>query len=119
MVDYENTQEISAYNEAGLQISRLHEMWLMADAYARRGKLKRWKFILDCIYRELYSDIIKRDEKRKWIYRNKKLLLLIANATSYNFLYFHLDERHRFLKSIQDTVGKGGIYKDADDESTE
>ncbi|KKK58987.1 hypothetical protein LCGC14_3038920 [marine sediment metagenome] len=69
----EETKQISRYNEAGMQIMRLHELWLKAELYANRGLLIKWKFILDSIWRELYSDIKRQTNSKDIIKDNDKL----------------------------------------------
>ena len=113
----EYSQEVSKYNEAGLQIMRLHDLWIRAEHYANSGQLIKWKFILDSVWRELYSDVNKRLTNPKEIVdRNKEIKESIARANSKSKLYCCLNVRHEFLKKIQDEAGKGGVYGEADDE---
>ena len=112
----EETRQISRYNEAAMQIMRLHELWLKAELYANRGLLVKWKFILDSVWRELYSDVKRQSESETTIEDNKKLKETISKCKKVSHLYNALDERHEFLKGIQDSVGKGAMYKDVDDD---
>lgn len=115
MEDNNNTsKEVSLYNEAGMQIMRLHNYWVRADRYANGGDLKQWKFILDTIWRELYSDVLRSPNSDGYLKTDKKLKKKLAECKNRNLLYHLLDERHRFLKEIQDSSGKGGIYGDKD-----
>lgn len=109
--------KISDYNEASLQIMRLHELWLRAEHYAKTGHLIQWKFVLDSIYRELYADIKRRDDYQTIINEDLFLKKAIANSKIKFQIYISLNKRHYFLKELQDTVGKGGKYGDADTES--
>lgn len=112
-----DTKQISRYNEAGMQIMRLHELWLKAELYANRGRLKKWKFILDSVWRELYSDVQRQPESKKIIEDNEELKKAISEYKNMSSLYTALDERHQFLKEIQDSVGKGARYMDEDDDA--
>ncbi len=113
----EQGQQVSEYNEASLQILRLHELWLKAEYYSNKSLLIKWKFVLDSIYRELYSDIKKLSDCNKKIKEDIKLREEIAKCKSSSALYHHLDQRHRFLKQIQEEVGKGSKYGDKDTEA--
>jgi len=112
----EDIKQVSRYNEAGMQIMRLHELWLKAELYANKGLLIKWKFILDSIWRELYPDIKKKDDSKKVIKSNIELKKTISECKTMSSLYVALDERHQLLKEIQDSVGKGAMYMDADDD---
>ena len=111
----EQTNQISKYNEAGMQLLRLHDYWVKAEVYANSGKLDQWKFMLDSVWRELYADI-KRKEKESWIGDNNKIKTKIAECKTQSKLYNLLNERHELLKHIQDSVGKGGVYSEAGEE---
>ncbi len=112
----EETKQISRYNEAAMQIMRLNELWLKAELYANRGLLKKWKFILDSIWRELYPDVKRKNDSKKYIDDNNKLKKTISECKTLSSMYISLDERHQFLKEVQDSVGKGAMYKDIDDD---
>ncbi len=113
----EETKQISRYNEAGMQIMRLHELWLKAELYANRGLLIKWKFILDSIWRELYSDIKRQTNSKDIIKDNDKLKKTISECKTIPGMYIALDKRHQFLKEMQDSVGKGGSYMDEDSDA--
>ncbi len=115
--DYEEqSTQISGYNEAVFQIKRLNELWLKAEAYAQRGNFPRWNWILDSIYRELYPDLQKLKGKEKRIELHNFYMKRIRSTISRTELYSFLDKRHMLIKLIQDEVGKGAKYQDADDE---
>ena len=118
-MDYSDRQQVSQYNEAGFQIIRLHNHWIKADLYANNGLFPRWKFILDTIWRELHADVIKNPKAKEWVGKNKSLRMKIASAKSRSIMYESLNERHEFLKDLQDSVGKGSIYGDLDNEDAE
>ena len=110
-------QEISQYNEASLQIMRLHEAWLRAEFFARKGTLVMWKFVLDTIFRELYADIVRKKDCIEVKAKDLIIRKRIADAKTKPDLYNTLNRRHCFLKELQDVVGKGGRYQDIDTES--
>ncbi len=113
----EETKQVSRYNEAGMQIMRLHELWLKAELYANRGLLIKWKFILDSVWRELYSDVKRQNDSEEVIKDNNKLKKNISECKTAPAMYTALDARHQFLKGVQDSVGKGAMYMDADSDA--
>ena len=115
----DNKEEFSKYNEASLQILRLHELWLSAEFYARRSMLNPWKYVLDSIWRELNSDVVKMKKPTNVLNKNDKHMEKIAKSKTKDQKYFVLNNRHIFLKLLQDEVGKGSKYQDADTESFE
>ncbi len=120
MTDYEEkTSQISKYNEAGLQIMRLNELWLRCEFYASHGSLIKWKFKLDSIWRELYADVLRSEKSKNIRIKNAILKKTISECRTSSTLYDSLNERHQFLKEIQDTFGKGGIYIDEDTDDFE
>ncbi len=104
----------SKYNEAGLQIQRLHNLWLKIGEVTRHGKadLKSWQYLLDDVWRELIADVDNQSEREKIIRKNELLKKLISVSKTNEQLYNSLDKRHQFLKVLQDKVGKGGAYQD-------
>ncbi len=113
----DESNQISRYNEAGLQIMRLNDLWLRAELYANRGSLIKWKFILDSVWRELYPDVMRKVDTEKTIKDNDKLKKTISECTTTSSFYIALDRRHQFLKEVQDSVGKGAMYMDANDDA--
>lgn len=120
-VEFED-REVSKFNEANLQIMRLHQLWEKAETRASSGELVKWAWVLDGIWRELYSDVLRLPEE-KLSEENKKLNKLIAIALPRNTiesktfnpyadaLYPLLNKKHQFLKALQDKAGKGGSYE--------
>lgn len=117
--DEDSPRQISSYNEAAFQIKRLNTKWLLAEDCALKGNFKRWCWILDSIYRELYPDLIKLSNSSDLEETNTDFLNKINKAQSREQAYHYLDKRHQFIKVIQDDCGKGSIYKDVDDEDFE
>src|SRR3990167_2634319 len=75
-------KEKSKYNEAGLQISRLHLLWMKIENVTQHGKsnLEAWKFHLDSVWRELVADVQRKDDKENVIKKNDSLKKKIAMA---------------------------------------
>jgi len=109
----------SKYNEAGLQIQRLHNLWLKINEVTRQGNadLISWKYLLDDVWRELIADVQNQSNKKDIIKENNLLKKLISLSSSNQTMYSALDRRHQFLKVLQDKVGKGGAYQDDSSES--
>ena len=130
----EEENQTSAYNEAGLQIQRLHNLWLNAEHYALSRRFGKWKNTLESIERELYSDLLKLKTKDS-IMKELSLLKIqfgkdmkLIGVTAFglrdrrsnpNPALRTLDKIHKILKQIQEGSGKGAIYRDADDEDFE
>lgn len=113
----EEVKETSIYNEASLQIMRLHELWQKAEYYASKGNLEKWRFTLDAVERELHSDVLRADDSKKTQIKYEKILRKITGSKKRNVKYFWIQCLHKFLKQIQDSSGKGGSYGQADTEA--
>jgi len=108
--------ETSRYNQANLILLRLHDCWQRCNRYASKGNLHAWKFELDVIWREISAAIKNRTKKGEdMIEQNRILKEKIAMSKSMSELYNNLDERHNYLKSIEDSAGMGGAYEDSED----
>ena len=111
----EKTPEISKYNEAGLQILRLDEMWKKCERHVENGQLDKWNWKLDSIWRELYPDVFRAFSNKvaqSIIKKNMLLRRLGFFEDNKNKRYDFLSQRHEYLKWLQDNVGKGGTYSD-------
>lgn len=120
----------SAYNEGMLQIQRLHQLWVQANSYSRQGLYTKWRWTLDTIWRELSRDAINSEplkegesfdkiEEIYWFKEYKKLNERIDDALvkkQLHGVYTSLSTLEIFLRSLQDEVGKGGKYKDPDED---
>jgi hypothetical protein len=110
-----SSSEVSEYNDAKLSIARLHNQWIKAEYHASKGDLKNWKFILDSIWRELSPDVLRKfGANSKHQKQNLSSMGKVAKSESRNQLYFNLNQRHEFLRHIQDIIGKAGRYVDED-----
>ncbi len=107
-----DSQQVSKINEAGFQIQRLHNYWLLAENNANQGQLEKWKFRLDTIWRELAADVERGEDTVKRKEQNRELVSNIINSESKATKYQALQERHMFLKMIQDKSGKGALWYD-------
>ncbi len=123
--------ETSAYNEAGLQIQRLHNFWIMAESYTSRTGFRLWHSALNSIERELWSDILKLPVSKEAIakldglkqeyYKGLSTLKRdsmgrLSKDSDISACVRALDKRHKHLKWIQEKSGKGAIYRDTDTE---
>ena len=124
-------EESSKYNEAALQIIRVNNLWVKIENCVNEGELYKWQPLLDSIWREFRADVnhlpntVKEgdtySEKNKVIRMNKtlKLKVLISGSNTRTEWNNALNERHEFLKQLQDKVGKGGIFVDNSDKDYE
>lgn len=115
--------QTSQYNDATLSIMRLHEHWVECEHYSKNGNLTKWKWKLDAIWRELSPDVIRlvksgRPGTEDLIQDNEKFKWKISRCKK-EHQYKYLDQRHQFLRSIQDLAGKGGKYVDQNPEAFE
>ena len=119
---------LSFYNEGYFQIQRLNSLWVQANLRSISGDRKGWRFILDCIWRELSRDLLKDvdfvTEKTVWYedneyYKSYKQFKkgLDENVGNDSVYYALLVEYDVFLRYLQDKVGKGGKYTDPDSDS--
>ncbi len=122
MAEEEKIDESSKYNEAAMQIMRLHNLWVKIEENVNKGNLQEWQYLLDSVWRELRADIdhIKKDGA-KLTKENKllKLKVLVAASKTRTEYYNALNKRHEFLKRLQDKSGKGGIYEDESEKGFE
>lgn len=119
----------SAYNEGMLQIERLHWLWTQANNQSRSGKYLEWRWTLDVVWRELTRDAIKNTDgkltpgnfqeielKNPWFKEYNDIDNKIDNAKNFRETYLSLSRLEIFLRCLQDAVGKGGKYKDTDED---
>jgi hypothetical protein len=119
----EEYEKISEYNQAALQILRLHNAWISCSRHRMEGNLVQYKWDLDNIELELASDIDRLDQKKKEIdkFTNKitKLnsLILFYELNKKNMQYFlKLREKEVLLRIIMERSGKGGKLKFVDED---
>ncbi len=121
MAEEEKIDESSKYNEAAMQIMRLHNLWVKIEEHVNKGNLKEWQYLLDSVWRELRADIDHITNGEDLTKENKllKLKVLVAASKTKTKYYNALNERHEFLKRLQDKSGKGGIYEDESEKGFE
>ncbi len=115
------TDESSKYNEAAMQIMRLHNLWVKIEEHVNKGELQSWQYLLDSVWRELRADIDHIRTGGELTKENKilKLKVLVAASKTNTEYYNALNKRHEFLKRLQDKSGKGGIYEDESEKGFE
>lgn len=93
--------------EKELQILRLHDIWHKLNNAYNEGRLSEVQFLLDNVWIELIGDVQAMKDKTKLIKNNKTLKEKIAkNKRNRSKYYECLNERHLFLKEIEDRAGK-------------
>lgn len=131
----EDVGETSKYNQAALQIQRLHNMWLEANKKRSSGDLEGWQWQLDAIWGELTGDaqrlggtkdFDKREENKYYskyekldgMIRRGILLLRTVEPGGRGWLYLKnrlfdlLREKHDFLRTLEEMSGKGTKLED-------
>jgi len=112
-MSYEEVRsESSKYNEAALQIMRLNNLWVRLEDNFNKGYLEKVKYLLDSVWRELRPDAERQENGELIKKKNTLLRRKIAICKTDNLLYEALSERYEFLKCMQDSCGKGSVYKD-------
>lgn len=109
--------ESSNFNEAGLQIQRLHNSWMRCRQLRLDGNFIGWRWELDVIWSELSTDARRLNptwDSNEWnttVRGLDKLISLSVDVNSGKLLYRYLDAKEKYLKKLQDASGKGGSYK--------
>lgn len=122
-MEIENIEK-SKYNEANLNIQRLHFAWSNCHFHRSKGKYKEWMIELTKVWSELVQDInVERSDtpvKIKVEYYNHLKECAKALKTDNDGIKFvKIAQLHDFLRSIQDKVGKGGVYDDGTGEESD
>lgn len=116
--------QTSEFNDAVFQIERLHNLWNECKFLRQHGRLIAYYHSLDSVEIELYPDAIRLDKesgekKEKWIETiselNKKIKTAYAEKKVSDF-YQKLMNKEKTLRSLQFASGKGGKYKNEDDD---
>ena len=132
----EEDQKISKYNSAFAQLQRIDQLWSDCHKHSRQGNYAAWNNDLDKIYSELTRDYKEgssddKDVTLKHLSFIKKLgeIGAFSNKISgfkdnkdYNIAskyYYVLLEKEIWLGRLQNELGKGTKWEDADDEETE
>lgn len=127
-------QLYSDFNEAKLQIFRLHQLWSDCNQLSQTGQLTRWKWKLDSAWRELSTDARQRDgynsytewikegikDKGSYLSINSQINQLIAESQGEpTALYNALQQKEVFLRCLQEDVGKGAKRSSDEDDDLE
>lgn len=120
-----NEQTISRINEAGNQVLRIGNLWNQANNYAIQGNFPRCNAIMERIWSELSgdatSDQIKEREEIEKKLKALKINLSLSDFTKKqkhlilklrDLQYKALMEKDFFLRNLQNSQGKGTLYKD-------
>lgn len=115
------TNSTSKFNDAVLQIMRLNNMWLNCKHYRTKGNLEAWRWELDGVWTELYSDAIKKEGKdltKNDYYLKINVLdkLINTSKTNRHLLYKYLDLKEKLLRTLQDEAGKGSKYENDEED---
>jgi predicted RNase H-like nuclease (RuvC/YqgF family) len=116
-------EKISEYNQAGLQILRLHNAWTSCSLHRKHGNLLAYKWELEDIEMELSADISRLDEDKRNNFKfgekieelNFRILFheLKKNLLKY---YSTLSTKEKLLRYIMEKSGKGSKLKHADED---
>ena len=106
----------SDFNEAKYQILRLHLLWQSCNTLSQNGQLVKWKWKLDAIWRELAADAKEKNELL--LYEKNKLLnnKIAFNKDEEDKLYLSLQDKEIFLRTLQESVGKGSKKRFTDED---
>ncbi|KKN20290.1 hypothetical protein LCGC14_0937020 [marine sediment metagenome] len=108
--------QISKYNDAGLSISRLHDIWLRCRSYKNRGMFKQWREQLVDAWLELYPDVLRQTDYKDLIKKQQIFMKKVSQSKNPTELYFNLINWQQFLRSLQDLAGKAGVYANENEE---
>jgi len=117
MADIETEQKklISDFNEAKLQILRLHGLWSDCHRLSYSGELKKLNWKLDRVAVELSHDMwdgdgkMKSEQEESFYQRLKSINSKIkTDWDKKNDLYHLLLEKEMILRELQNAAGKGG-----------
>ncbi len=113
-----NSVELSKYNEAQLQIQRLHNLWVDFKGHFRDNDFYHMDKTLENVWIELYPDARKQKGK-SYIEYIERVNVAIRKSKNNDVLLGVLKIKVTFLKFLQDAVGKGAVYEDKSDSDFE
>jgi len=129
MVNDGEERDVSAFNEGMLQIQRLNYLWTQTASLSRSGNLKKWRWTLDAVWRELSRDAIKDasdnfdpeqfdkvSKDNPWFMKQAEIVGAISKSLTIAGQYRALERYEIFLKFLQEAVGKGGKYIDRNED---
>lgn len=109
------SKAISQFNEAGYQIKRLNNIWVLCAALRERGMYAECRWKLDSAETELWIDIEQEGYKEKIKTINKEIEKASSNINK-DLFYRSLIEKEKLLRKVQEKVGKGGKKTDPDED---
>ncbi|UCD21007.1 MAG: hypothetical protein JSW08_00450 [archaeon] len=112
-MEYERTT--SEFNEAQLQIYRLHNIWLECRVARSIGDLVKYKWKLLDAEVELWNDAKRVDKQQKTTYVKKLNELneeINPSKTEEDLkkIFNKLIDKEKVLRALQDAAGKGAKY---------
>lgn len=125
----EEGKQISKYNEAVNQITRLHNLWLKCEGFKEHGLLEKYENSLRSAETELKYDIkrlsdgLKEDDDGNYISKlnknkvqikvSNKFILKTKDSMFYGAALCKkwnvLIEKEELLREVQEEAGKGGV----------
>lgn len=124
--DLNSISNLSRINEAGNQVLRIGGLWGEANTAAKSGLLIRWNSIMERVWSELSADATVEERKEfKKINESLKDLRInfsfgsLPKSRKPKFIiklmdiqYLKLMDKDLFLRELQNSQGKGTLYKD-------
>jgi ABC-type uncharacterized transport system substrate-binding protein len=118
MADSDFTPTIqSRFHGAFNEIARLNFLWQECNTLSSSGRLVKWRWKLDAIWRELSASAFRLDEnkakdKKSWAEQIEEIDKTILSARTRNEIYKSLGKKEEMLRLIQDASGKGTSWTD-------
>lgn len=105
--------QLSQYNSAAQEIARTDDISKRCHDKRRKGKLIDWNYELDGIWLELSGDknLHSNDIKRYYYYQRLFSKYRHSRSATYQVLL----KKEMFLRKLQNRLGKGTKYQQADD----
>jgi len=100
---------LSDYNEAKLQIYRLHRIYDKCNNASQTGDFSKWQNALDNLWRELANDARFTKTKR---YQTQIMIIDMKiwkarREKNRTMWYYYLSNKEILLRGLQEDVGKG------------
>lgn len=116
-----DTKVTSEWNDAGLQIRRLNNIWIECKYNREKGKLIDYKWKLDSAAVELWNDAKRLDKEETNGYTTTlqeldKEIIKAELEKNLSLFYQKLLAKERILREVQELSGKGSKFKAADED---
>ena len=107
----------SRFHGAFNEIGRLNFLWQECNALSSTGRLTKWRWKLDSIWRELSASAFRLDEnigkeKETWKQKIEAIDKEIIAAKNRDEVYKCLCKKEEALRLLQDASGKGTAWTD-------